>query len=159
MDQVSKGDSTVVVNRILHNYLGEKKGDPFTAIAYWANNPGFPFYIRDGIDLTSYNRDEDGIMWQMSVSLTGGDYFRSMPGGFCATDRIFGYKLIPQEDGTTKVTLICQTDLGGYIPKSLSNYMVCGVLIDYMKAIEEGVKARKETGEHQKVVKEMELDV
>ena len=159
MDQVTKGDSTVVVNRIIANYLGKKKGDPFTAVAYWANNPGFPFHIRDGIDLTSYHKDDDGTMWQMSVSLTGGNYFRSQPRGFKATDRIFGYKLVPQEDGTTKTTLICQTDLGGYIPKSLSNYMVCGVLIDYMKTVEKGVRERKETGEHQEVLQQMELDL
>jgi hypothetical protein len=46
-------------------------------------------------------------MWQMSVSLTGGDFFRSQPGGFEeATDRIFGYKLVPQGDGTTRVTCV-----------------------------------------------------
>lgn len=162
MEQVGKADSTVVLNKILATYLGEKKGDPFTAVVYWANNPGFPFYIRDGIDLTTYHKDDDetGTMWQMSVSLTGGTYFRSQPGGFGATDRIFGYKLVPQDDGsTTNVTLICQTDLGGYIPKSLSNYMVCGVLIDYMNTIQTSVQKRKETGEHQKALKQMEFDL
>ena len=158
MDQVAKADPTVVLNKVLVTYRGKNKGDPFSAVAYWANNPGFPFYIRDGIDLTAYHKDEDGTMWQMSVSLTGGDFFRSQPGGFEATDRIFGYKLIPQGDGTTQVTLLCQTVLGGYIPKSLSNYMVCKVLIDYMKTIETTVQKRKETGEHQQVLKELELD-
>ncbi len=157
MDQVTKADSTVVLNKFVATYFGKEKGDPFAAVAYWSNNPGFPFCIRDGIDLTTYHKDEDGIMWQMSVSLTGGDYFRSQPGGFEATDRIFGYKLVPQ-GGATKVTMICQTDLGGYIPKALSNYMVCGVLIDYMKTIETSVQRRKETGEHQEVLKKMELD-
>lgn len=159
MDQVGKSDSTIVLNKVLATYLGEKKGDPFASIVYWANNPGFPFYIRDGIDLTTYHKDDGGTMWQMSVSLTGGTYFQSQPGGFGATDRIFGYKLVPQGDGTTNVTLICQTCLGGYIPKSLSNYMVCGVLIDYMKTVETSVQERKATGEHQKVLIQMELDL
>jgi hypothetical protein len=159
MEQVGKLDSTVVLNKFLTTYLGQKKGDPFAAVVYWANNPGFPFYIRDGIDLSTFHKDNDGTMWQMAVSLTGGTYFRSQPGGFGATDRIFGYKLVPQDDGTTNITLICQTCLGGYIPKSLSNYMVCGVLIDYMKTIETCVNERKATGEHQKVLKQMELDL
>lgn len=159
MEQVTQADATVVLNKIIATYRGPNKGDPFAAVAYWSNHPGFPFSIRDGIDLTTYHKDEDGTMWQMSVSLTGGDYFQSQPGGFGATDRIFGYKLVPHDEDSTNVTLICQTDLGGYIPKSLSNYMVCGVLIDYMKAIETRVQKRKESGEHQQVLKELELDL
>lgn len=159
MSEVTDADDTVVICKYLVNYPGSKKGDPFSAVAYWANNPGFPFYIRDGIDLTAYHKDSDGTMWQMSTSLMGGDYFRSQPGGFAAINRIFGYKLVPQGDGTTNVTLICQTCLGGYIPKSLSNFMVCKVLIDYMKTIEGRVEGRKRTGEHQKLLKQMELDI
>lgn len=156
MEQVGQSDSTVALNKVLATYLGEDKGDPFACAVYWANNPGFPFHIRDGIDMSTYHKDDDGTMWQMSVSLTGGTYFQSQPGGCGATDRIFGYKLVPQDDGTTHVSLICQTCLGGYIPKFLSNYMVCGVLIDYMKTVESSVQARKATGEHQKVLKQID---
>lgn len=107
MEQVVQADNTMVLNKILVTYRGKTKGDPpFLVVVYWSNNPGYPFYIRDGIDLTTYHKDEDGTMWQMSVSLTGGDFFRSQPGGFEATDRIFGYKLVPQGDGTTRVTCV-----------------------------------------------------
>lgn len=159
MNQVAKVDNTVVLNKVLATYRGDKVGDPFVAVAYWANNPGFPFYIRDGIDLTAYHKDDDGTMWQMSTSLTGGEYFQSMPGAMCATDRIFGYKLEPQgNDGTTKVTMVTQTMLYGWIPISISNYMVCRVLIDYMFTIEKGVAERKESGEHQTMLKQLELE-
>lgn len=163
MEAVGKEDKSVVMNKVLSTYRGPKKGDPFSAVVYWANYPGFPFLIRDGIDLTTYRRDEDGeTMWQMSTSLTGGDYFQSMPGGMEATDRLFGYKLTPvvTTEGTkqTKVIMICQTVLNGYIPKSLSNYMVCRVLIDYVKSVERAVKERKEDGTHQAMLKQLELD-
>lgn len=158
MEQMKEHDSTIVLYKVVAKYLGEKEGDPFALAVYWSNNPGFPFQHRDGIDLTTYSTDDDGTMWQMSVSLTGGDYFRSQKGGFEATDRIFGYKLMPQEDGTTNVTLICQTVLGGYIPVFLSNYFVCGVLIDYMKTADASIHARKGTGEHQKLLNRLELD-
>eukprot|EP00934_Nitzschia_sp_Nitz4_P007230 Nitzschia sp. Nitz4//scaffold8_size234185//5292//6134//NITZ4_001226-RA/size234185-processed-gene-0.142-mRNA-1//-1//CDS//3329559713//7220//frame0 len=157
MEQVGEADETVVLNKVLAMYRGKAVGDPFSAVVYWANYPGFPFYIRDGIDLTTYHKDDDGTMWQMSTSLTGGDYFQSMPGGMAATDRIFGYKLVPSGDGTTKVAMFTQTALYGWIPITLSNWMVCGVLIDYMKTIEEGVAKAKEAGTHQKLLEQLEL--
>lgn len=157
LEELARNDNTVAMYKIIATYRGKKRGDPFAAVAYWSNNPGFPFWLRDGIDLTSYDRDEDGTMWQLATCLSGGDYFQSQPRAMEATDRLFGYKLVPGADGTTKVTLISQTQLNGCIPKSLSNYMVCRVLIDYMATIEKVVKARKESGDHQKMLEQLEL--
>mmetsp|Transcript_29515 Transcript_29515/g.43141 ORF Transcript_29515/g.43141 Transcript_29515/m.43141 type:complete len:282 (-) Transcript_29515:452-1297(-) len=150
-------DATVVMMKVLKTYLGEKKGDPFCAAVYWANAPGFPFYYRDGVDLSGYKKDDDGTVWQLGVSAKGND-FVSIPGGISATDRYWAYKLEPQGNGTTNVTLICQTILNGWIPKFLNNYFVCSVLSDYMVNLENEVKKNKESGAHQKLLEQFELD-
>lgn len=155
---IAESDKTVVLMKFLKIY--EQRGEeeePFTAAAYWCNAPGFPFYYRDGVDLTGYKKDDDGIVWQFSVSAKG-DNFISMPGSIDATDRYWAYKLKPNGDGTTNVTLLCQTLLNGWMPKSLTNYMVCSVLIDYMKTISDVIKKRKESGKHQEFLKLMKLE-
>jgi hypothetical protein len=171
MEALASADPTVVLCKVIATYRGTKLGDPFQAVAYWCNNPGFPFAYRDGIDLTTYHRDmeEDGssTYWQLSTSLHGtdqGDHkdsscFKSQ--GIPATDRLFAYKLVPSKNDngstTTHVTLLSQTVLNGYIPKFLSNRMICTVLMDYMKTIEIQVKRRKESGEHDAMLKQLEL--
>lgn len=128
--QTAESDETVVLMRNIKTY--KEKGDgPFVAAAYWCNDPGFPFYYRDGLDLSGYRKDDDGTYWQLSVSAKGKD-FVSMPGAIAGEDLYWAYRLVPNDDGTTKTTLICQTKLNGWIPKFLSNYFLCAVLIDYM---------------------------
>jgi hypothetical protein len=175
MEAVVSADPTVVLNKVIATYRGTKQGDPFQAVAYWCSNPGFPFAYRDGIDLTAYHRDtEEGeeensgsdTYWQLSTSLHGTEKednnesccFQSQ--GVHATDRIFAYKLVPnkKDNGqTTHVTLLSQTVLNGYIPKFLSNRMICTVLMDYMKTIELQVKRRKESGKHDAILQQLEL--
>jgi hypothetical protein len=155
-ESIANADKTVIMMKVIATYLGKEKGDPFNAVVYWANDPGFPFNVRDGLDLTGYKKDEDGTVWQFATALSG-DYFASQPKGVTSIDRYFSYKMEPNGDGTTKTTMICQTILNGWIPKVLSNAMICNVLIDYMATIEAQVKERKASGEHQKMIKQLEL--
>ena len=158
MKGIAAIDRTVVLMKILQKYVGNRQDDPFCLAVYWANAPGFPFYYRDGVDISGYDKDEDGVVWQLSVSARGKD-FVSMPGSIAATDRFWAYRLEPnKKDGTTKTTLICQTILNGWIPKSLSNYFTCSVLIDNMSTTEQQVKKNKASGEHQKLLKQLELE-
>lgn len=154
---IAKADKTVVFMKFLKFYEKKEEDEPSSAAAYWCNAPGFPFYYRDGVDLTGYKKDDDGILWQFSVSAKG-ENFISMPGALDATDRYWAYRLEPNGDGTTNVTLICQTLLNGYMPKFLTNYLVCSVLIDYMQTITEVVEERKKSGKHQAFLKQMKLD-
>jgi hypothetical protein len=55
--------TTVIMMKVLANYLRKEKVDPFNAIINWANNPGFPYGMTDGLDLTGYRKDEDGMVW------------------------------------------------------------------------------------------------
>lgn len=157
-DQTAESDATVVLMKVLKTYsFRQSSSRPFVTAAYWCNAPGFPFYYRDGLDLSGY-KVEGKTLWQLSVSAKGKD-FVSMPGSLAAEDMYWAYRLEPNSDGaTTKTTLICQTKLNGWIPKVLSNYYVCSVLIDYMSTTEENVRKRKESGEHQKLLKRLELD-
>lgn len=155
-DTLAESDKTVVLMKTLKIYQ-EEEGGPFCAAVYWCNAPGFPFYYRDGLDLSGYAKDEDGTLWQIAVTAKGND-FRSMPGALSATDTYWAYKLEPNGDGTTKTTLICQTLLNGYIPKFLSNYMICSVLIDYMTTTEETVKKNKASGKHQELLDRLGLE-
>jgi hypothetical protein len=148
-------DDTIVMMKILKTY--EQKNKSFVNASYWCNAPGFPFYYRDGLDLSGYKKDEDRVFWQFSVSAKGED-FESIPYGMAAQNRYWAYRLVPNGDGTTKVTLICQTELNGYIPKCLSNYIVCGVLSDYMTTAEESIRKNKESGVHQKLLKQLQLE-
>jgi hypothetical protein len=153
--QIAESDPTVVFMKALKTYKNPKD---FVTASYWCNAPGFPFQYRDGLDLSGYKRDDDGVMWQLAVSVTGKGEIKSMPGALKAIDRYWAYRLEPNGDGTTKTTLICQTELNGWIPKSLSNYFLCSVLIDYMATVEKSVCENKKSGEHQKVLKRLELD-
>ena len=167
MEIVAKIDPTYALLKVLKTYHGKKKGDPYVSAVYWANDPGWPIYVRDGIDSTGYAKDEEDengktTVWQVSTSLTGsaGDsYFQSQPRAVHAKDRYFAYKLETQKDtpNTTKVTIICQTVLNGWLPNFLSNRFVCDVLIDYMTTLVKTIKTRKESGEHQKMLEQLQL--
>lgn len=152
--QTAESDPTVVYMKVMKTYKNPKD---FVCAAYWCNNPGFPFSYRDGFDLSGYRKDDDGTMWQLAVSARGKDEFVSMPGALKAVDRYWAYKLTPIGNGKSKVTLICQTQLNGYIPPFLSNYFVCKVLIDYMSTTEEKISKNKQNGSHQSLLKTLDL--
>lgn len=148
-------DETIVVMKVLETYAGAQTDDPFTAAIYWANAPGFPFAVRDNLDLSGYHKDEDGTVWQFATSAPGD--VPSQPGAIKGTDRYWGYKLVPNGDGTSEVTLVCQTLLHGYLPKFLANRMLCRVLIDYMTTIVSEVEKKKRTGEHAALIAQLDL--
>ncbi|KAL3945209.1 MAG: hypothetical protein SGBAC_000682 [Bacillariaceae sp.] len=168
-------DDTVVLMKILGTYYQNHKHhdktnkthNPFVTAAYWSNAPGFPFVYRDGVDLSGYFIDDDtsgdgigGTVWQLSTSIRAGE-FQSCPDGLTAENRYWAYKLEPVlEKGKvrTKTTLICQTLLNGCIPKILSNYMVCKVLIDYVAKTEEVIKKNKESEKHAILLKRLQFD-
>lgn len=171
-------DSTVVLMKILGTYYHENNDNtnkaknahnPFVTAAYWSNAPGFPFQYRDGVDISGYlidddDKGDDGVagstVWQLSTSIKGGE-FQSCPYGLTAENRYWAYKLEPiLEDGKirTRTSLICQTLLNGCIPKILSNYMVCKVLIDYVAKTEEVIKRNKESGKHDMLLKRLQFD-
>lgn len=160
-------DSTVVLMKILSTYYQnddtKNKGDtahnPFVTAAYWSNAPGFPFLYRDGVDLSGYLIDGDSTVWQLSTSIRAGE-FQSDKNALTAENRYWAYKLEPiREKGKirTRTTLICQTLLNGCIPKILSNYMVCKVLIDYVAKTEEVIKRNKESGKHEILLKRLKF--
>ena len=123
---------------------------------YWCNDPGFPFSYRDGIDLTGFLPDQDpnsNVIWQVAVGVNM-DGFSSQPGALQAKDRYWAYRLEPVADGGTKVSIICQCCLHGWIPKFLSNYFVCKVLTDTLGKLEKKIaqlKAEDTAGYEQKM--------
>ena len=156
--------STCVYYKMLKTFAGTNRGDPYCSAVYWSEAPGFPFYYRDGIDLTGYlkddNDDDDGTIWQLGVGVDI-DNFESQPGSIQAVDRYWAYRLQPIEGGKkTKVSIICQSCLNGWIPKFLSNKYVCQVLVEYLPKMEADIqKLKKEDPEgYQTKLKELELD-
>jgi hypothetical protein len=114
------------------------------------------FNLRDGLDLTRYKKDEDGTVWQFLAAMSG-DYFVSQPKEVTSIGQYFLHKLEPNGNGATKMTVICQIILNGWIPKFLSNMIICNVLIDYMATIEDQVKEQKASGEHQELMSQLKL--
>lgn len=155
--QLAESDKTVVLMKRLKTYRQQKNNQPFVMAAYWCNAPCFPFYYRDGVDLSGYKKDDDGVVWQLAVSAKGNN-FVSMPNALAATDRYWAYRLIPNGDGTTKMTLICQTEINGMIPKLFFNRLMCSVLIDYAATTEKAILKNKESGQHQKLLKYLQLE-
>jgi len=155
--QLAESDKTVVLMKRLKTYRQEKNNERFVMAAYWCNDPGFPFYYRDSVDLTGYKKDEDGVLWQLAVSAKGNN-FVSMPNALAATDRYWAYRLIPNGDGTTKMTLICQTVLNLMMPTLFVNHLMCSVLIDYAATTEKAIQKNKESGQHQKLLKYLQLE-
>lgn len=148
-------DETIVLMKVLETYAGAEPDDPFTAVVYWANAPGFPFAVRDNVDVSGFHKDDDGTVWQFATSVPGD--VASQPGAIKGTDRYWAYKLVPRGDGTTDVTLVCQTLLHGNLPKFLANRMVSRVLIDYMTTIVSEVARKKRTGEHAALIAQLDL--
>lgn len=161
-------DETVVLMKTLQTYTQEQKGhNPFVTMCYWCNAPGFPFQYRDGLDMSGYLLDggDDGTLWQLSTTIRS-EEFQSHPNATAATNRYWAYKLEPvleycdetkSDRIRTRTTLVCQTQLNGCIPKFLSNYMLCSVLIDYMAATEEIIHKNKKRGKHAALLKELQL--
>lgn len=161
MPQIIELDPTCVFYKLMKAYpltLGDKTS--YVHPVYWCNDPGFPFYYRNGIDLTGFMPDTDdevkdddnekyvgnkgdasdsSVIWQLGVGVTLDDWV-TPPGTVKATDRYWAYRLSPTPDGTgTQVSILCQCCLNGWIPKILSNYFVCQVLIDSLARMERQV--------------------
>lgn len=145
-------DDTMVIMKNLQTFVGK---DNFIVAAYWCNAPGFPFYYRDGVDLSSFQKDKDGVVWQVSCTVENQDLPPKNPYAINAVNRCWAYRLEPTANGHTKTTLICQVVLNGWIPKLLSNFMTCSVLADYMRTMEQVVKKNKKSGEHQKLLERL----
>jgi len=168
VDFSQSNDPTVVLLKALQSPSNKstktsknnnKKNQPedyFATPVYWCNDPGFPFWYRDGLDISGYKRDVDGTIWQLAVSARG-PHFDSMPGALAATDRYWAFRL-KEHDGTTDFCLLCQTELNGWIPKTLSNYFLCSVLIDSFAKMQESVRANKATGKHQRLLKYLGIE-
>jgi hypothetical protein len=99
------------------------------------------FSDRDDVGLTGWEKDQDGTYWQMSCSLPG--LMGTISGGLRIWTMVWGYRfenLPPQQsDGSpcTRVTLISQTEIFGWLPKFLVNSMVYKVLADYIVTAQE----------------------
>mmetsp|Transcript_20927 Transcript_20927/g.37069 ORF Transcript_20927/g.37069 Transcript_20927/m.37069 type:complete len:297 (+) Transcript_20927:79-969(+) len=132
MTAMSGTDETVLLLDTLYEYSDKK-----TALVQWVNEAGFPFHWRDGVDVSSWTRDENGVYWQVAVSVAS-DIADFASGSVRAENMYWGYRLEPLNDGTqTKVVLISQTALNGWMPKWLVNMMLGKVLSDYIRTLEE----------------------
>ena len=108
---------------------------------YWCNDPGFPFSFRDGTDLTGFLPDDDDqgnedTIWQVAVGVDLSSSSASQPGAVKAMDRYWAYRLEKVGPQQTKVSILCQCCLNGWMPRFLSNYFVCRVLIDSLRKME-----------------------
>ena len=168
MSKIIQLDTTTVFYKLYPSYAINNNNNnnnetSFVAPVYWSNDPGFPFYVRDGTDLTGFMRDEEdpNVIWQLGVGVAI-DNYTSQPGrALKATDRYWAYRLEPAAGGTgTKVSIICQCCLNGWIPKFLSNYFVCKVLIDSLRTMEKTVAQIKATdaAEYKGILQEMGLE-
>lgn len=97
------------------------------------------FSDRDDVGLTGWEKDADGTYWQMSCSLP--NLMRTIKNGLRIHTMVWGYQFesLPQAGGNvfTRVTLISQTEIFGWLPKFLVNSMVYKVLADYIITAEE----------------------
>lgn len=65
-----------------------------------------------------------------------------------AVDRYWAYKLVPIDGGKrSKLTLLCQTNLFGWMPQFLVNMKIGEVLSDYVRTAETRGKTLISTGE------------
>lgn len=80
--------------------------------------------------------DEDGTFWTYSLSFP----FDLIPieyGSIRAVDRYWGYKLKPLDDGKrTRVKLVCQSVLNGWMPQPIVNWQITKVLAHYLRGVE-----------------------
>jgi len=175
VETLGKLDKTV---RHLHLV---QKFDSQNRLCFWTASPGLPFNLqdgfdllnlmpcswRDGLDFTGWRKDDEGNFYQVSVSVHSTEYpqlqpqrgtFLWTPTSIRAIDRYWGYKLTPLENGKTKLVLVCQTILNGWIPKFPVNLMICRVLTYYIRDIEEEGKRIAQAGQEQQFVSRV-LDV
>lgn len=128
---IGKLDPTVMYMNMLHTY-----GDLKSRLCLWIAAPGFPFSWRMGLDLTTWRRDEHGNYWQLSLSVPS-ELDEQPNVAIHSVNRYWAYKLEPLDDGKrTKLTLLCQTSLFGWMPQFLVNMKVGEVLADYVRKVE-----------------------
>ena len=85
------------------------------------------------------------------VSCTLPDHFPSVSSAIRNHTQFWGYKLEPFHEARTgaihtRVTLISQTDIFGWLPKSLVNQFIPSVLSDYIRHLEEHVVEMEKRG-------------
>ncbi len=114
--------------------------DRRTSLCLWQAAPGFPFVWRDGLDVSSFHKDSDGVWWQVAVSVPNEMVLYDSSASLRAVDRYWGYRLEPTLSlagrSSTKLTLICQTTLGGWIPTFFVNRAIGDVLAAYVGTVE-----------------------
>jgi hypothetical protein len=129
---IGRLDPTVVYMNMMHTY-----GDGRSRMCLWMAAPGFPFDWRMGLDLTSWRVDSEGVYWQLSLSVP--TELDEQPNvALHSIDRYWAYRLEPLDAGRrSKLTLLCQTSLFGWMPQFLVNMKVGEVLADYVRKVEE----------------------
>jgi hypothetical protein len=85
-----------LMKKVLKTFLGDNIGDPFAAVVYWSNAPRFPFRIRDGIDVSSYHRDDVCIFPILDgVLLSAKGVFKQYQESVCYLYAIFSVLKVP----------------------------------------------------------------
>mgnify|MGYP003386937695 CR=1 FL=1 len=137
---IGKLDPTVMYMNMLHTY-----GDKKSKLCLWIAAPGFPFNWRMGLDLTTWRKDDTGVYWQLSLSVPT-ELHEQPDIGIHSIDRYWAYRLEPLDGGKrTRLTLLCQTSLFGWMPQFLVNMKVGEVLSDYVRKVESNGKELEAT--------------
>ncbi|GBG34293.1 Hypothetical Protein FCC1311_105162 [Hondaea fermentalgiana] len=156
-------DKTMRYVKMIHSFGDSGQ----THLGFWVAAPGLPFNMqdpidmytlvpfawRDSADLSGWRRDADGTLWQIATSLPDEIPTFKPKRGTCwkpssirAETRYWAYKLEPLDGGKrTKVTLLCQTQLNGFIFGALVNPVVGQVMAAYIRDFEKvGLRKMRE---------------
>jgi len=143
--------------RVLHNFPDSM----IRLIAVVAEAGPRPlFYDRDECALSAVYPPEtggEGSWWQ--VSCTVPSHFPSVKSAVRDHTMYWGYKLEPVKDPQsgavyTRLTLISQTEVFGWLPKFMVNRMIPGILAYYIKRLEAHLAALVERGAPAKILLE-----
>lgn len=130
-------DATVRHVRVLKNF---EDGKSRLVALVAAAGPRPLFLDRDECALTGYSKDEDGVYWQYSCTCPS--HLPSVKSAVRDHTMYWGYKLEPFPSPTgdgkthTRVTLISQTEIFGWLPKFIVNRAIPTVLSDYIGSVE-----------------------
>uniref|UniRef100_A0A7S4KF25 START domain-containing protein n=1 Tax=Paramoeba aestuarina TaxID=180227 RepID=A0A7S4KF25_9EUKA len=131
-DCIGALDETTVYQKVV------EKVNAHTDIVHTVAAPGPIFAYRDFLDLASWRKDENGVLWQMAVSIPSAGLY---PHYGCIRGYVmyWGYKFSPVSvNGEIHTDVVCvsQSDIRGWMPPALTNNFVGPVLADYVHKLE-----------------------
>jgi len=150
-------DATIRHVRVVHNY---PDGVHRLVVPVAEAGPRPFFYDRDDCALSAFFPPEvggEGAWWQ--VSCTVPDAFPSVKSAVRNWTMYWGYKLEPFKDEATgathtRLTLVSQTEIFGWLPKFMVNRLIYDILVDYIRTLEEHLVEMLERGAPAKMLVE-----